>query len=315
MASEIDIEAIQCRLFHEARAKLKHDYELSCEPDEPKAFATVLLNQLKQTPDPEWETKKRTNTAVFEAAVRALGSNSRPWAKFLMGERELKGRLHNYDPQGTLKDAKVGAYGLCAEELHRYFPGTTSRADACAVLFWARLLAATDDYYGFLCDLAKAFRCLAKERNCPLNDRTEILPCVVGYLAQPPTKWKGESYLGSSPYRVPWKERKTPGMRYPLASEFLRNLGWTGCKPDRHVKRLLAAWFPKKTDDFKDRARDLAELIGSKDPDLRTDLAYSLLGTTVSPPSVPLSHVDNLVWLLGAYVEKKGKESDQTYVK
>jgi hypothetical protein len=104
-------------------------------------------------------------------------------------------------------------------------------------------------------------------------------------------------------------------MGYALASEFLRNLGWTGFKPDRHVKRLFDNWLPNGTVEVEKEAQDLAQLIGHKDKDLYTYLAYSRLGVRVSPPSVPLSHVDNLVWLLGAYVEKKGKESDHVYLK
>lgn len=32
---------------------------------------------------------------------------------------------------------------------------------------------------------------------------------------------------------------KLPGLQFALGSEFFRNLGWNGFKPDRHVIRLL----------------------------------------------------------------------------
>jgi hypothetical protein len=48
--------------------------------------------------------------------------------------------------------------------------------------------------------------------------------------------------------------------------------------------------------------------------DLSTYLTYSLMGISSSPPGVTFSYVDNLVWLLGAYVEKKGRESNHTYL-
>ena len=35
------------------------------------------------------------------------------------------------------------------------------------------------------------------------------------------------------------------GMLVPLASEFFRNLGRPGFKPDRHIKTLLTLWMPK----------------------------------------------------------------------
>jgi hypothetical protein len=43
-------------------------------------------------------------------------------------------------------------------------------------------------------------------------------------------------------------------------------------------------------------------------------LKYSLIGIEATPRGVPHSFTDNLVWLLGAYLERKGKESDTSYV-
>jgi hypothetical protein len=248
---------------------------------------------------------------VFRAAVWALGSNNRAWATFLRNESQLAQLLGGYDPTHAHIAAQQGA--LTAEALKHYLPGQTAGGDANAILSWAKLLTESEDYYGFLCNLGRAFHRLAKDRNNSLQDN-ELLLCVAGYLGRPPSTWEGEKYLVSADHRVLPTRRKTPGMGYALASEFLRNLGWTGFKPDRHIKRLFDAWFPNGTEAVNERARYLARLIGYNDKDLWTYLAYSLLGARMAPPDIPLSHVDNLVWLLGAYVEKKGRESAHVYV-
>jgi hypothetical protein len=103
-------------------------------------------------------------------------------------------------------------------------------------------------------------------------------------------------------------------MGYVLTSEFLRNLHWNGFKPDRHIKRLIDRWFPGGGATVQDRVTRLHSLVGRRRKDLETYLTYSLVGISASPPGIPLSQVDNLVWLLGAYVEKKGRESSRNYL-
>jgi len=106
---------------------------------------------------------------------------------------------------------------------------------------------------------------------------------------------------------------KLAGMRAVLGSEFLRNLGWSGFKPDRHVTRLFRRWFPDVVKASEPRAAQLAELIGRKSRDLPTYLTYSLVGIAVTPAGHALSEADNLVWVLGAYLERKGAESNRRY--
>ena len=102
---------------------------------------------------------------------------------------------------------------------------------------------------------------------------------------------------------------------FVLACEFLRNLYWDGFKPDRHIQRLLGRWFPEDTADLSARAGRLAtEVIGSRSESLVEPLQFALLGMQVSPPGELFSKVDNLLWVLGAYVEKKGRESDTDYL-
>ena len=104
-------------------------------------------------------------------------------------------------------------------------------------------------------------------------------------------------------------------MGYVLGSEFFRNLHWNAFKPDRHVQRLFDRWFPGAAASVQPEVQDLQNLLGRRTAPLSTYLTYSLIGLGATPPGVPASFTDNLVWLLGAYVEKKGKESDEAYVR
>lgn len=123
--------------------------------------------------------------------------------------------------------------------------------------------------------------------------------CVVGYLSNPPITRK-----------VKW-----PGMGFALGSEFLRNLGWSGFKPDRHIKRLFHCWIGTRLDaDIAPTSEIVQMLIGRRDSLTTENAKYSLIGVEVSPPGYSFSEIDNLVWLLGAYVERKGKESGCNYL-
>ena len=64
----------------------------------------------------------------------------------------------------------------------------------------------------------------------------------------------------------------------------------------------------------EDLADRLAGLIGLKKKELRNYLAYSAKGISVTPDGMQHSHADNLVWMLGAYVETRNHESDECYV-
>jgi hypothetical protein len=99
-----------------------------------------------------------------------------------------------------------------------------------------------------------------------------------------------------------------------LASEFLRNMGFSGFKPDRHVTRLLYRWAPESVAEAEAVARRLARVVGRGDSATCRFLTYSLAGVALTPAGTSYSVADNLVWALGHYVEKKGRESDQSYV-
>jgi hypothetical protein len=141
------------------------------------------------------------------------------------------------------------------------------------------------------------------------------MPTIVAFLAYPPSsRWPGYYVLRTTGVTDDPSELKLPGMGPALGSEFFRNLGWSGFKPDRHVMRLLDRWAPEVVEAQRPVARRLAEVVGRHDRGTLDYLAYSLAGQAMTPSGTKFSVADNLVWALGAYVEKKGKESEREYV-
>jgi hypothetical protein len=51
-------------------------------------------------------------------------------------------------------------------------------------------------------------------------------------------------------------------------------------------------------------------MLNSRKKDLNDFIKYSLIGHQITPNHLKYSEIDNLIWAFGAYVAKKGKESD-----
>lgn len=183
------------------------------------------------------------------------------------------------------------------------------------ILKWAHLTASTD-VSQMLIDVADAFEQLAEKRGLTLPLQ-ELTVCMSAYFACPNRRWEGEKFLAGGTGQIPSAKRKFIGMGYPLAAEFLRNLGWDGFKPDRHVHRLFDLWLPNSgTLDPQSRHAQIARLIRPRigDKEFERNVARALAGLEIVPGTklagvdLSASHVDNIVWLIGAEVEKKGRE-------
>jgi hypothetical protein len=260
----------------------------------------------------EAHLQRPTNEFVFRAAVRSIGSNSRAWSTFLKNEPGLKATLLGFDPVAV--SAAVTDQELDVEAVKAHLPGQSSSGDARAILKWATRLSGTREFHEELRLVAARFEALA-ERDLPGGlELGELYLCVVAFFGYPPNRWLKKAEL-PAPYRSRAAEQwKLPGMGYALTSEMLRNLRWDGYKVDRHIMRLLGRWTPELVEAKRSRARELANLIGTTNRELLDMLAYSLAGMELAPEGTPRSHVDNMIWALGAYVEKKGHESEFRYV-
>ena len=292
--------------------RICRDYSLDARPDSAEVLVHALWREFGQAPVAAPLDLEPSNRTVFQAAVRSIGSNSRPWSTYLRLEPELVARLFDLDPVAVKR--AVGAGELDVKSLKPFLPGQSSSGDAFAILRWAQRLAGPLKFHDELRVVASKFQALAEHELADGLQQGELFLCVVGFFGYPPNRWLKKADLpamwqGRSP-----EQWKLPGMGYALTSEMLRNLGWDGYKADRHIMRLLGRWAPEVIEASKPRARALAQLIGSENRDLLDVLEFSLAGMQLAPDGVPRSHVDNLIWALGAYVEKKGRESDTDYL-
>jgi len=281
----IDLPRIRAALFGtpDQRRILAAKYNVSAM-ETPQGLEAEILRSFGQAERPV-EATTHDNQAIFRAAVRSLGSNSRDWKAFLNGEAKLVELTGNYDPVVT---AVIGSHA--AKAIQQLIPGQTSGGDARAIVAWAERLNTSQGYDSYLKSLREETRTRAQARGISLTEQemTAMIALIVGMA---PDAFPH----GAFPL-------KASGMGPTLASEFLRNLGWSGFKPDRHVRRLLTKWFPEDVQ-VRQRAEALAKSIGTRRRDAVDFLYFSILGAERSPPGMQISHVDNLVWLYGAMID------------
>lgn len=297
----LNIERISEKLFEsrEIREKLCRDY---CIEDirDPVKMADSLVSSMGQVRLSDSSTEYLAdNRTVFRAAALALASNMRQWSRFLSRRREFESLLEQYDPITFSRALEVD--GARLGDIANCLGGQTGSGDAKAMAKWARMLARVSDYFNALNELKR-------DMHASVDDG-EVVPVLAALLGSPRKKLEKKR---PPPFGV--ESWKAPGMGMVLASEFLRNLHWAAFKPDRHINRLLGRWFPEVVRRESERADTIAREIlycGSKD--VITSLTYSLAGMTVTPKGCNFTKADNLVWALGAYVEKKNKESDEVY--
>jgi hypothetical protein len=272
---------IKPRLFDCARAKIARDYRLN-EPATPEDLSEQVLQSLDQRAFENPLDREYDNNEIFRAVVRALGSNNRSWRSFLVNHDEIEQLLFGYRVE------KVRQHPPNLLDLARLLPGQTGRADARAILHWMNRLAETRNYYAAIVRAAAEIQNRFKDRDGHFMPFHNLFLCIVAHF----TNDRMQS-------------RKWPGMGFALGSEFLRNLHWNGFKPDRHIKRLLSHWTKDQIDVHQATER-LQFVIGRKDRALLDNLSSSLIGMEITPKyyKANLSQVDNLIWLLGAYVEK-----------
>lgn len=311
---QLDLNAIAEALVEKPRirARIAADYGLS--PDDLSTAAKLLeaipplLNQLPIAAPLEQSASPQR---VFECAVNALGSNSRNWQTYTRGRPQLRELLSGYDPRMVCRALDDGK--LTEAALWPLFPGTTGKVDVSAVIRWAERLQAGD----FMDELRSVAFGLRRQHESLFGesmDEAHLMPALAVTLAHPSKRWLAG--LREAVPELPTRPStlKTAGMGPTLASEFLRNLGFSGFKPDRHVIRLLGDWAPEVVLSSEGAARKLAATTGRQDRGTVGFLRYSLAGQWLTPQGTEFSVADNLVWTLGHYVETKRKRTARIYV-
>lgn len=290
---KINIDIVKERLFECAKEKIARDYHIAA-PTSPQELSQRVLHALDQHICENPLTQHYDNNVVFKAAVRSLASNMRKWGTFLAQEDKITGLLKNY----IIENVSLSPPSISV--LREALTGQTSTQDARSILGWLDLLSQRPSYYDEVI-VKVSWEIVARAKDTQVDLMPHVLfLCVAGYLSNPP------------PIR---REVKWPGMGFALGSEFLRNLGWNGFKPDRHIKRLFDSWVGTRLDvDIAPSVEIVQKLIGRCDSLTAENAKYSLIGIKISPDGYSFSEIDNLVWLLGAYVEKKGKETGCNYL-
>lgn len=299
----LSIERISESLFAERtiRKRLCRDYGIE-DIGDPVKMADSLVRSMGQVRSCESGTEyPQNNRTVFRAAALALASNMRQWSGFLSRRSKFESLLEQYDPIAFSRAVEVDSARI--RDVANCLGGQTARGDTNAMVMWARMLAEVADYFNALKELKRYMQAGV--------DGGEIVPIVAALLGSPRKRLEKQRPPPSG-----MESWKAPGMGIVLASEFLRNLHWEAFKPDRHINRLLGRWFPEVVRNKSARAEILArEILYCESKDVITGLKYSLVGMAVTPHDCNFTKADNLVWALGAYVERKNRESDEVYWK
>lgn len=287
--------AVAQALYENALTRLIRVYNLPEEPATPAALVEVLLGSLDQ-PALEDLDVSRSDGDVYKAAVRALGSGMRSWTKFIANEDALKKALGNpdaYDPAVAADKDPTDLIG--------FVPGVNQGSTAGAIIAWAHLLKQEPSYYSRLLELYDQAASLGSAELGSVTPSEVMIIVTCLQAAGPSRAWQGT------------RLHKWPGMKYALGSEFLRNLGWNGFKPDTHVIRLLNRWAHDVVEAQEHRATELVRLAGRSDRELIEGAKYSLAGIAITPSGMTYSKTDNLLWLLGSQVVKNNKKEKPTY--
>lgn len=288
-----DIKLIEKRLFDCARERIARDYGFSV-PATPEELSKLVLQAIDQKVCDNPLNEEYCNNAIFRAVVRTIGSNMRKWTTFLSNEQRIAQLLSDFQVREVVREPPK------CSELAGLLPGQTMNADACAILIWVDRLCEKQNYYASVVQVATDIQHRFKEHEGSVMPSHKLFLCVVAHFTDSSRRAAGY---------------KWPGMGFTLGSEFLRNLHWNGFKPDGHIKRLLNRWTNGQID-VSPEISQLRRIIDRANRDLLDNLRWSFTGVEIAPDDyrANLSQFDNLIWLLGAYVEKKNEESEHNYV-
>ena len=283
------------------------DYGIQHANRNPEAFARQIVTALNQPPVRDPLHQDIDDRSLYRAAVLAIWSSATKWASVIKRQDSVAKILHGYDPIKTY-DSNVSKDDLANQLGSQY-----SKSQATRMLEWATLLVATPNYYGHVIrPIAEQLQRLAGAGN--LTDQELMLCLAVLFAEGPPKRWEGYEDLSVDIRSAPLK---FPGMGFPICCEFFRNLGWSGFKPDVHITRLFQHWeitLALPLGKYRPRAEELVALVGRRSATMIKSVQLGLAGIDLTPTGVEASEADNLIWLLGAYVERKGKESRERYL-
>lgn len=324
----LNTAAVEDAVFSRADA-IWPKYSDSPKPANPHDFADGIIETFDQYVH---DTPGRA-ADVLRAASRSIATNGRYWTNIrrcLDPENlptTLKRPVGGSDEHvlATLaglvgdtrdRDTTIDEWALVLNEpLHQevltavFGGGYTARKDADGIGRWAQILAADPGYYHHTISAARDAFAAADSAATP----EVTFLCVATYFG----KEKSPREIANSVVPQLRGIAKWPRMGLPLACEFLRNLGWNGFKPDRHIVRLLGGWWTVVAPDAATQMQRIGHLVGTRHrvnpaipsslsgvDDLQAQLVAALTGIAITPDD-NYTRADNLLWLLGSEVETK----------
>ena len=297
----ISPEVLSSGIFDDERIaeRIRRDYGIEARLVGPILRDAVFdaLGQLES----ENEERLWSREELLLAAVRAVASNSRSWARV----RKVLPEVESIALGGLFTPLTPDDVRRVGEQLG----GQTGNADARAIAKWVECIQLG-------VDVGRVLR----------ETRSSLSASLVGPAKSSPMLVIGVATVigcGRKPSNLDSRFAfKAPGMGPALSAEFLRNLGWPTFKPDRHIARLFREWLSDSTlwvDAWHDtfalanllRFRSTPQIsTGFADgpPTPREVLHLARLGEMVTPPGWSLNRMDQLVWLTGVYLHPKGRD-------
>lgn len=274
-------------------AKITRDYDLTTH----KPFEEQIREKLGQEVAKDVDLSDET---AFKAATLAIASSMRQWALVYRGLGAIKQLLMGYDPQQVATAAQNPAQrGAMVRSLASLLGGQRAHDHAEWIIRFGESLAVTPRIQTTLL-AAKA----AAGQRAPNLSEAQLNAAVALLLA----RGSGPRSLAHNGIAL----RKAVGMGPPIASEFLRNLGWASFKPDRHIIRLLSAWLPERDREEITSSVDWSPMFRRRSGDARQFLDFAVLGEKLTPDCEPLNQADQLVWMMGVYVQRKPRNRRPT---
>lgn len=238
---------------------------------EDKVIAQFTRNGQEERP---WIPKAIDNDEVLIAAVLAIASKQRKWS--------------DVDSKGLVEAIKSGGNDeilrVCLKDC---IPGGFPEQDVAAMLTWRRTLEA-----------------------CPRFAETVLAPIVSEFLNLPGLEdhERGLSDVEKTALMAArfvdakdgLNKKIASHMGFTLASEFFRNLGRPGFKPDIHIKALLGLWAPEYLKAMKRATLLESRYFKNKSEERRRLLAYCILADWFTGNEKDKMRADQIIWLYGS---------------
>jgi hypothetical protein len=175
----------------------------------------LRIEKLKQTKalDDRIKGKQWTDCEVFESLVKSVLSNSTDWSKIEKIEDQLADQFCGFDVHHFAKAANRETVSQVEWFKSKRAGSMTLRKD----------LARLGDCAGMLCQRSQEFGSLEKHLQ-HLKGRHHSPEAMAVSIGDPRSA------------------DKLPGIGIPLAAEFLKNVGFDMCKPDRHINRAMGSF-------------------------------------------------------------------------